>query len=339
MRRHGATLVLTGALLAPGLAPARAEEPSLVAARLSHRAAAGAAAAASVEGTARDLGEGWIGWFAAARPGLDRLCCDGSCRLAGSSWGSHRWQAPWPVTDRLMILVEVRGGALREARAYHQGCAVEAEGASVVWLDGLDEERGLELLAGLEADHGAGGLAAVAFHANPAATATLLEAARTSSAEDRRHAAIFWLGEARGDEGVEALERLLGADLSAETRKHAAFAFSVSQAAGAAPALLALARRDPSPEVRSAGLFWIAQRGGPEAEEVLEEALRDDPSAEVREQTVFAASQLDDGRGTDLLLGIVRGEYPLATKKQALFWLGQSDDPRALEEIRELLHR
>ncbi len=333
---------------------ATAVAPSLTDARITYRTVG--AGSVSLAGLAGDLGGGWIGWFADARPGLDRLCCEngrthgthgaaGSCRLADGSWGSHGpGQARWPVSDRLMVLVAVRDGRAEEARAYHQGCSVDAGGAAVTWLDDLDEARGLEFLAGLTGDHATGdhatgGLAAVAFHANPLATRVLLEAAREGRSEERRHGAIFWLGEARGEPGLEALDTLLQADPTADDREHLAFALSISDAAGAGTRLERLARLDPSPDVRSAALFWIAQRGGAEAAGILREALSDDPSSDVREQAVFAASQLADGAGTEFLLELVRGRYPLETKRRALFWLGQSDDPRALEEIRELLTR
>jgi hypothetical protein len=104
----------------------------------------------------------------------------------------------------------------------------------------------------------------------------LLRLARdTKVREETRRQAVFWLGQAAGDEAAKGLDSIAadgGGDL--EIRKQAVFALSQRPADEGVPVLLRIARSNRHPELRKTALFWLGQSEDPRALTLFEEILR-----------------------------------------------------------------
>ena len=247
------------------------------------------------------------------------------------------------VTDgELRVFLRLDDRRIERVRIFGGRCTVDAGGAKILVLEGVDPKESVDLLAGLVVryeDLADEALAALAFHAEASAGRTLLKFTQAGSPDWQRAKAAFWLGSSRGEESLPRLQEMARKDPSAHVREQAIFAISISNAPGSEALLVELARRDPRPETRSKALFWLSQEASERiAADAIREAVEADPNVEVKEQAVFALSQLPPERGVPLLIDIARGEnrHP-SVRRAAVFWLGQSGDPRALEFFEEVL--
>jgi HEAT repeat protein len=182
-------------------------------------------------------------------------------------------------------------------------------------------------------DHG---LIALAHHADPSAMRALAARAEPSHSFKEREQALFWIGQIRGTEGADVIERYATTDPDAKLREKAIFSLAQSNAPEAYPHILKIAHNDASEHVRGEAYFWLAQRGDARAKDDILASLQAESSDQVREKAVFALSQLKDG-ADEALIGVLRGDYSRAVKKQAMFWLGQSGSPQALAYFDEAL--
>jgi hypothetical protein len=332
-----------------GAAPAAAQEGWLTNAALTRRAATDPAAAIAGART------GWVGWSVPAVPGANELCCfAGDWRRRGCTlgrrepgWGTQDDGAPPATPAELRIFLDIERGAPRAVVLAGGSCPVDAAGNAVVWLDGVDPGRSLDVLDRLARGEVASRrsddvaertVAAIAQHAGPDADRRLAALAGDRSLPGELcEQALFWAGEARGRPGYELLDRTLAAEGDRELREHAIFALTLSPVPEAAARIRRAAVEDREAEIRGQALFWLAQSDAPEAEVAAFVVARiaADPDPDVREQGVFALSQLDDG--VTHLLRILRESDERELRRQALFWLGQSEDPRALAELERLL--
>jgi HEAT repeats len=306
----------------------------------------------SLARTIDDLARGqnvWVAYAVARLPGHDDgPCChdwSGSkakCRLDDTSMSFNDDKRPDATVDReLRVLLRLDDRRIDRVRIFGGHCAIDAGGAKILLLEGVDPQDSVELLAGLvprDEDLADEALAALAFHAEPSAGRALLKFTDASSPDWARAKAAFWLGSTRGEESLDRLQQMARKDPSGHVREQAIFAVSISDAPGAEDVLIDIARRDPRPDMRSKALFWLAQEAGQRIPETIKDAVDDDPNVEVKEQAVFALSQLPRDRGIPLLIEIARSadRHP-SVRRAAMFWLGQSGDPRALEFFEEVL--
>ena len=86
---------------------------------------------------------------------------------------------------------------------------------------------------------------AIAFHADPSADAVLERFLAAGQPLELRKQAAFWMGQARGERGYQALKRVLREDEDRRLREHAIFALTQSHEPGAVDAIIETARRDP----------------------------------------------------------------------------------------------
>jgi HEAT repeat protein len=104
----------------------------------------------------------------------------------------------------------------------------------------------------------------------------LLRMARdTKVREETRRQAVFWLGQAAGDQAAKGLDSIAadsGGDI--EIRKQAVFALSQRPADEGVPILIRIARSNRHPELRKTALFWLGQSEDPRALTLFEEILR-----------------------------------------------------------------
>jgi HEAT repeat protein len=242
--------------------------------------------------------------------------------------------------DTLTLYLRVEQGHIGRVHALGSSCPVRTAGA-VRWIDSVDPASSVAMLSSLVDRNETGdpddhGLAALAYHADAAATRSLAVHAERSHRSKEREQALFWLGQTRGVEGADIIEHYATTDADPQLREHAIFALSQSKAPDAYAHILAIAHKDPSEHVRSQAYFWLAQMDDERARDDIIAALRSESSNEVRDGVVFALSQLEDG-ADEALIAVLRGDFPRAVKKQALFWLGQSGSPGAMAYFDEAL--
>lgn len=295
---------------------------------------------------------GWVAWSVPGNHRGDGPCCyefrgndsnGRGCSLdKGGGFGVS-------VTDDkglgsrhdLVIYAKREDGATRQVHAFAADCPIRLN-AALTRLSGVTPAQSLDWLDDQLNDDPKsrvrdGAIMAIAHHADARATEVLAERAASGQARETRKQSLFWLGQARGTEGLPILQAaaLRGDDL--QVRKHAVFSLAQSDQASIVPLLSGLVRdRDQPEELRGETLFWLAQSHARDARPLIEAVLREDASHALTEKAVFALSQLDDGSDA-ALIAVIEGEYSRQAKKQALFWLGQSGSDEALHALDRLI--
>lgn len=295
------------------------------------------------------------GWFALSIPAIEgtrSTCCwrgnwtsqrELGCSLDEDyhSYGNH---ADSPIVQTVMVYAHVTDGTTEDLKIVGARCPMDAAGASVTWLGATDDRDTVDWLDSLARDahqdkvaHSA--LWALSLHASDRAGDRLYELAREPDSE-RAEEAIFWLGEARGQAGYEALASLLNELPAGEVRRHINFALSQNDSDDSTALLIETAHDDHDPEQRSMALFWLAQKHPQVAAELLHQTVRTEQNREVLEQAVFAMSQLPPETGGPMLLELARDpDAPREARRQALFWLANSDHEESVSALTEMLTR
>lgn len=267
--------------------------------------------------------DGWVAYHVPMVADADGPCCyvvHGSaaakkgCNLDERSWsfGSDDNDPRAASDGMLAVYLRVEHGRVERVRAVGSECPVHTA-TTVRWIDPVDPASSIAMLSsfldrkttGDPDDHG---LAALAYHAGTPATRALVARAEPSHPRKEREQALFWLGQARGAEGADAVEHFATTDADPKLREHAIFALSQSKTPDAYAHILAIAHSDPAEHVRSQGLFWLAQMEDARAKDDIIASLKSESSAHVREQAVFALSQLQDGAAEEALIAVLRGD-------------------------------
>lgn len=103
----------------------------------------------------------------------------------------------------------------------------------------------------------------------------LLRIARNQSLDrETRRGAVFWLGQAAGDEATKGLTELVDSDNeSRDVQDAAVFALSQQRDGAGVTALIKTARTHKDPQIRKKALFWLGQSDDPRAIALFEELL------------------------------------------------------------------
>jgi hypothetical protein len=177
------------------------------------------------------------------------------------------------------VSLRMRSGRVAESETYVGGR----------WRTGRDRVTDLGLVPAQEAadfllalapqagDDDGGELVTAATLADSAVVwPQLLRMARdTKVREETRRQAVFWLGQAAGDEAAKGLDSIAadgGGEI--EIRKQAVFALSQRPAEEGVPILIRIAKNSRHPELRKSALFWLGQSEDPRALTLFEEILR-----------------------------------------------------------------
>lgn len=295
------------------------------------------------------------GWFAFAYPAVEGRhspCCwqGDPVRAATIGCSLHRDFQSYgtlstaPVEDTIVAYVRVEDGSVDRVKVAGRQCPMDGGGRSVTWIGDTDVGRTLAWLENLarngHEDRAANpALWALALHASGKATERL-EALARAPGDELAGESIFWLGEARGDAGFEALEALLDALPPGERRRQISFALGQNGSDQAAVLLARIARNDPDPEQRGQALFWLAQSYPETAQPVILGAIHGERDEETLEQAVFALSQLPDAVAGPALMDIARdSDAPRSARRQALFWLAHEGDEETVTALTEMLTR
>jgi len=315
---------------------------------------AGSAAAAEPDLATRIAQQdGWVAYRVAKTADGGVACClqmhgkhalQVGCDLDGNNWGnSDEHRSSQGTSDALDVYFRVSHGKVDKVRAFSASCPVR-DADKVRWLDNIAPQASIAFLTASTAatpseDIFDAELAALAMHADPAATPALRDLSAQSHPRKVREQALFWLGQMRGVEGAQIVEHAATTDADPELRAHAVFVLSEAHGVDGYAAIHRIAQSDSSGHVREQALFWMAQTGDARAKNDITAAIGRESSKDVREQAVFALSQLKQGEADAALIALVRGNYPREVKQQALFWLGQSGSDEAIKFLDDVLTR
>jgi len=315
-------------------------------------------------------GPGWIGYTVpVVNRSEGRLCCTGdtwisdgvvftngrlaTCGLEPSTSTARRpadqpAQMQNPVRlegpDSLMVLYRVEDKTVQRIRIVSPDCELDAGGLTIQWLEGANGADSVKLLstfvsrAEMKSDRlTEAAISAIAMHKDEAADTALERFGTKDNPEFVRKKVTFWMGNARGRRGFEAVKKIARDDPSEDVRKNAMFGLSQGSDDLSIPELVRFARQDASPKVRGEAVFWLAQKAGQRAAAEITSAIENDPDTDVKKRAVFALSQLPKDEGIPLLINVAKTNTNPAVRKQAMFWLGQSRDPRALDFFAAIL--
>src|SRR5215204_3084413 len=364
------TLPLGALVLLALVTPAAAQQPRVSNGRLASQPGA------NLDATLRRLAAAqtepaWIGYSVPVVSRSEgRLCCSGdtwisdgvvfsngriaTCGLEPSSTTTTRRTSDQPAQmqnpvrlegpDSVVVLYRVEDKAVQRIRIVSPDCELDAGGRSITWLEGVNAAESVKLLSTfvtkteIKSDRLTdGAISAIAMHRDESADAELERLGGSGNPEFVRKKVTFWMGNARGKRGFEAVKKIARNDPSVEVRKSAMFGLSQSADADSVPELVRFAKDDASPVVRGEAIFWLAQKAGQRAAAEITSAIDNDPDTEVKKRAVFALSQLPKDEGIPLLIKVAKTNQNPAVRKQAMFWLGQSKDPRALDFFAEVL--
>ena len=298
-----------------------------------------AIAASSAEGQ-------WLAFSLPVLEGTHSPCCwkgkwndmgEVGCSL-GNHHQSYGSQSDSPTTENVIVYSNIRNGEAKSIQIVGEACPVSADGASVTWIGEVDEKAGLDWLVSMAGTDNST-LYALGLHRSDDANTRLYDLAKKDD-DELAEQAIFWLGEARGQDGLETLERLLQDLPTGDTRRQINFAVSQNKAPGAAALLERISEDDRDAQQRSDALFWLAQQFPDRAESILLEVINNESDQEVLEQAVFAISQLPSERSSTLLMDLAKDQNtPRKVRRQALFWLANSDDDKTVAALADILSR
>ena len=298
--------------------------------------------------------DGWVAYDAAMVADAGAPCCfefhanaaaRGGCSLEGRNWSLGRDDADSTASaDTATIYLHVSQSRIDRVRAFAASCPLRDAGG-VRRLDAVGAADSIALLAATAAQAGRdedlldAATAALALHADAAATAALSRLADSGQPRKLREQALFWSAQLRGAAGAQLVERYARTDADPEFRADAIFDLSQAHGLDAYASIHRIAQADAAEHVREQALFWMAQMGDARARADIVAAIGTESSAAVREQAVFALSQLQEAEAAAALIALVRGNYPRQVKQQALFWLGESGSKEAFEFLDEVLSR
>jgi hypothetical protein len=200
-------------------------------------------------------GPQWLGYAVPEVSGHRTMCCgnyEGSargeraCRLEKGgdensvTVGGREVKLEGPRD--VVVLFRVENRKIGKIRVVSEDCVLDAGGVSFTWLKGVKPAESVEFLTGFvrgvdfdsgeaeRTNHSA--LTAVAMHADAAADRALESFIAGDQRESLRKQAAFWLGEARGEAGLVALEKMAKSDASSDMRAQVAFCVFCQPGAG-----------------------------------------------------------------------------------------------------------
>lgn len=297
---------------------------------------------------ARSAEGGWLAFsIPQLQPQRSPCCWKGSWKSGSNDFGeakcelnskhqSYGTRNDSPFEETVIVYNRIKNGVVDSTLVAGASCPVDAGGEAVTWIGEVDESAGLDWLVESSSDDDSA-LYALALHRSDAATQRLSALAKAND-DELSEQSVFWLGEARGQQGYEALNQLLEQLPVGETRKHINFALAQNSTAESVNLLVDIAQSDRDAEQRSDALFWLAEAYPTQAKPVLLEFMKTEQNEDALEQAVFAISQLGDNSGDAILLSLVQDKsVSRGVRKQALFWLAQSDNDETVVALAQML--
>src|SRR5712691_8332851 len=275
--------VLGGLMLATALA-ATAQQPRVVNAKMQTGSAAAGLEKKFRTLLSAQAEPAWMGYAVPMVAGQHQMCCYssgdefthasgccGPCRLESSrginistdehsnaaSLGTVKLEGP----DYLLVLFRIEQKRVDRIRAFSEDCQLDAGGLPFIWLTDVRPAESVAWLASFvtaplsDADSetkqsqraNQHALTAIALHADPSADRALEGFVSPSQPESLRGHTAFWLGAARGKQGLAVLKRMAREDPSDRVREKVTFALSVSHEPEAVEEMLAFIKASETP--------------------------------------------------------------------------------------------
>lgn len=273
----------------------------------------------------------WKGSWKSMSKGMGEAKCE-----LNKSHQSYGTRDDSPIEETVIVYNHIKNGAVDSTLVAGASCPVDAGGDTVTWIGDVDESAGLDWLVKSSSDEESA-LYALALHRSDAASQRLSAIAKAND-NDLSEQSIFWLGEARGQQGFDELQRLLQQLPVGNTRRQINFALAQNDSAEAVSLLMDITQSDADPEQRSDALFWLAQAYPQQAKPVLLKFVQEEHNEHALEQAVFAISQLGDNSGDEILLKLARDDTASReVRRQAIFWLAQSDNDATVSALAQML--
>jgi hypothetical protein len=235
------------------------------------------AATQSLAQRVQGAGDGTVRLSFAAREGV---CSSGPGSITIMDDDDEEWEGNCE-RGPVRVSLRMRAGRVAESDTYVGGRWRTGGRERVTDLGLVPAREAADLLLALAPDTGGdddgGELVTAATLADSVVVwPQLLRMARDTRVRDEtRRQAVFWLGQAAGEEAAKSLHSIAadsGDDI--EIRKHAVFALSQRPADEGVPILIRIARSNPHPELRKTALFWLGQSDDPRALTLFEEILQ-----------------------------------------------------------------
>ena len=269
-------------------APAAAQQPSTVNARVVSRNAGTDLRQALAALLKEQADAAWVGYSVPAVPGGDGTLRDDGwserCRLEQGS-SAPGGSAPGPAgpvrlepSGSIMVLFRVHDHEIQKLRTLSTDCQIDAGGLTLAWFDAVMPAQSVAFLKTLAADplektRSEPALAAIALHRDAAATAALFDLATTGTTRIRERA-LFWIARRAESRAAATISAAIERDPDVEVKKQAVFALSQLPRQEGVPLLINLARTSQNPAVRKQAYFWLGQSKDPRALAFFEEILR-----------------------------------------------------------------
>jgi hypothetical protein len=266
--------------------PAYAQQPDFVNARIVSRAAQPDVQRAIAGIALAQTDAAWIGYAIPAivrnstgrNDGWSERCRLEQQRIDPATKEALRGPVHLEPAPTAMVLVRVQSGQIGRVRALSGDCQVDAGGLQVFWLGDVSASQSVDFLKTLVADidtrqRTEGALAAIALHRDSAATAAILEMAKTGAPRVRQRA-LFWIAQRAEAQAAAIITQAIDSDPDAEVKKQAVFALSQLPRDEGIPILIKLAGSSTHPVVRKQAMFWLGQSKDPRALKFFEDILR-----------------------------------------------------------------
>lgn len=242
-------------------------------------AACVAAAPAGAQGLGHRIDSvknGTVRFSFAAKRGV---CGDGRNNISVRNEQSSRWKdVEWVCeSGPVMIALSKEDGEVVSIRTY-VGARWRAPGSDVANLGVVGVREATDWLLDVGAMTGSKAAGEAIFPATLADSVTvwprLLRMARDHARATKvRTQAVFWLGQAAGDEATRGLADVAeDANGDREVRKSAVFALSQQKGNGV-EYLLKIAQSNKDKEIRKQAIFWLGQSRDPRALDYFEAVL------------------------------------------------------------------
>ena len=282
-----AALVLAGVLAS---APAFAQQPDFVNARLVPRAPQPDVARAIAAITKAQVEPAWIGYAVPAINNDSLRGHDGwseRCRLEQQRVNPAT-NAPVQGPIRLepapnvMVLIRLQANEIRRIRTLSGDCQVDAGGLQVFWLGDVNGAQSVEFLKTVVSnpvlmnavrDQSDSALAAIALHRDAAASAAILDVAKNGAARLRQRA-LVWIARRAESQAAGIITQAIDNDPDIEVKRQAVSALSQLPRDEGIPLLIKLARSHTNPVVRKHAMQRLGQLNDPRALSFFEEVLR-----------------------------------------------------------------
>ncbi len=224
----------------------------------------------------RDAGDGTVRLSFAAREGV---CSSGpgSITVMDGDDVTDEWESDCEHGP-VRVSLKKSGGRIRDTQIYVGG-RWRQSGGRVTDLGTVQAREAVDVLLALapQVDNDNGGelITAATLADSVVVWPQLLRIAKDEGIrEDTRKQAVFWLGQAAGEEATKGLDSLVTGGEDIEIRKQAVFALSQRPSEEGVPALIKIARSNRHAELRKTALFWLGQSDDPRALTLFEEILR-----------------------------------------------------------------